>query len=124
MAAIEINRVVRVCFIQGTSLDLFQAVLQRGRMLRASIFLSPSGHGMEGHWLCVCVCFRRDMLETISPKHSDFSLTEFVAVGGTHGEAPHYCCSTAMASVPLPGEGLVLGNREAKGGGGEHYRQL
>lgn len=56
------------------------------------------------------------MLETISPKHSDFSLTESVAVGGTHGEAPHYCCSTAMASVPLPREGLVLGNSEAKAG--------
>lgn len=115
MAAIEINRVVPVCFIQGTSLDLFQPVLRRGRVLRASIFLSPSGQEMEGHWMCVCVrvsegtCWR-----PISPKHSDFSLTEFVAVGGTHREAPHYCCSTGMASVPLPREGLLLANREAK----------
>lgn len=79
---------------------------------------------MERQVRCVCLrasggaCWR-----PISPKRSDFPLTEFVAVGGTQGETPHYCCSAGMASVSLPREGLVLGNREAKRGK-EHYRQF
>lgn len=113
-------------FLLGHLFGFVSAYAAEGQECSEVLFSCPS-QAMQ--WkasvqrgVCVCVLRRGDLGDPSLPS-AVTSLTESVAEGGTQGETLHYCCSAGVASVSLPREGLVLGNREAKRGK-EHYRQF